>query len=334
MEISIGTPPQKLSAQADTGSDLVWAKCGPCASCTPQGSPSFDPTKSTSFSKLACSDPLCKALQSKGGSCSAGGTECDYKYLYGLSGDHYTQGYMRRETFTIGGDAVKGVGFGCTNMSDGNYGTGSGLVGLGRGLLSLVSQLGVGAFSYCLISDPSKASPLLFGSQATLTGAGVQSTPLLDSLNTVYPVNLKGISIGTATTPGVGSSARGLVFDSGTTLTYLAQPAYTAARKSILTQTSLRKVADRGRFEACFQAPEDGDISSAVPPMVLHFDGADMNLPVENYFQEVQTGVICWIVQHSPSVSIIGNIMQMNYHIRYDVENMVLSFQQANCDSL
>ncbi|XP_062197327.1 aspartic proteinase nepenthesin-1-like [Phragmites australis] len=332
MEFSIGTPPLKLWAAADTGSDLIWTKCGTCASCAPQGSPSYYPDKSSSFSKLPCSDSLCSALQSESFvTCSAGGTECDYRYLYGLSTNshHYTQGYMGSETFTLGSDVVPGVGFGCTTMSEGNYGTGSGLVGLGRGPLSLVSQLGVGAFSYCLTPD-AKASPLLFGSLATLTGTGVQSTPLLIGIDTFYVVNLQSISIGAATTAGTGNN--GIVFDSGTTLTFLADPAYSAAKTAILSQTALPRVANRGGYEACFQFSNGS--SMTLPPMVLNFDGADMNLPTENFFQEVEHGVLCWIVQKSSSMSIIGNIMQMNYHIRYDVENSVLSFQPANCDSL
>jgi hypothetical protein len=61
MELSIGTPPQKLMALADTGSNLIWAKCGRCKSCAPQGSPSYEPSKSSTFSKPPCSDrPLPK----------------------------------------------------------------------------------------------------------------------------------------------------------------------------------------------------------------------------------------------------------------------------------
>ncbi|CAD6257385.1 unnamed protein product [Miscanthus lutarioriparius] len=45
---SLGTPPQKLSALADTGS--IWAKCGACKPCVQEGSPSYYPNKSSSFS--------------------------------------------------------------------------------------------------------------------------------------------------------------------------------------------------------------------------------------------------------------------------------------------
>ncbi|KAL6868097.1 hypothetical protein ACP4OV_014942 [Aristida adscensionis] len=332
MEFSIGTPPTKLTALADTGSDLIWAKCGACASCAPPGSPSYYPNKSSTFSKLPCSDRLCAALRSQA-SCGGGGAECDYRYSYGLSADehHYTQGYLGNETFTLGGAAAPGVGFGCTTTSEGNYGTGSGLVGLGRGPLSLVSQLDVGAFSYCLTPDTSKASPLLFGSPATLAGAGVQSTPILGK-NTYYGVNMRSISIGSATTPGTG-----IIFDSGTTLTYLTEPAYSAAKAAITSQTAaLPRVAVQGGYEPCFQV-NGSTGAKAFPSMMLHFDGgADMELPLANYFfgEEGDDGVVCWVVQPSPSLSIIGNIMQMNYHIRHDFEKSVLSFQPANCDSV
>ncbi|CAL4984963.1 unnamed protein product [Urochloa decumbens] len=332
MEFSIGTPPLNLLAQADTGSDLVWVKCGGCASCSPQGSPSYYPDMSSSFSNLSCSDPLCVALQSAGNQCSHSGAECDYLYRYGSSTDahHYTQGFLGSETVTLGGDAVPGIGFGCTTMSEGGFGTGSGLVGLGRGQLSLVRQLQVGSFSYCLPSDPSKKSPLLFGSGA-LTGDGVQSTPLLQTRDTFYTVNLQGISIGSVTTAGTN-----IVFDSGTTLTLLADPVYTAAKNAILSQTALPQ-ADHSSdgYEACFVATEN-DISGAAPKMVLHFDGADMDLPVDNYFRDMGDGSMCWVVQSSPAggLSIVGNIMQMNYNIRHDIDNFVLSFQPANCDTV
>ncbi|CAO2141362.1 unnamed protein product [Urochloa humidicola] len=339
MEFSIGTPPQKLTALADTGSDLIWTKCGACASCAPQGSPSYNPDKSSSFSKLPCAARLCGALknESPATSCGTGGTECDYKYSYGLAEDphHYTQGYLGSETIALGGDTVPGIGFGCTNMSEGGFGTGSGLVGLGRGPLSLVSQLNAGAFSYCLTRDVSKGSPLLFGSMSDLAGAGVQTTPLLPS-HVFYAVNLKSISIGATRTPGTGNN--GIIFDSGTTLTYLSEPAYTAARTAVLAQTTALPRASSGTngFDTCFQIPDNGNSSVEVPTMVMHFDGgADMDLPPANYFAEVSQGVLCWIVQRSPSrTSIIGNIMQTNYHVRHDLDKSVLSFQPANCDSL
>ncbi|WP_411024255.1 hypothetical protein, partial [Salmonella sp. s58758] len=93
----------------------------------------------------------------------------------GLSGDHYTQGVLGTETFTFGGGYVaNNVGFGCSDTISGSqFGGTAGLVGLGRGTLSLVSQLGAGRFAYCLAAEPNVDSTILFGSLAVLdTSAG------------------------------------------------------------------------------------------------------------------------------------------------------------------
>lgn len=59
MEISLGSPAQKFSAIVDTGSDLVWVQCLPCKKCFSQDGPKFDPSKSSTYETVACSDPLC-----------------------------------------------------------------------------------------------------------------------------------------------------------------------------------------------------------------------------------------------------------------------------------
>ncbi|RCV37796.1 LOW QUALITY PROTEIN: hypothetical protein SETIT_8G090800v2 [Setaria italica] len=83
MTFSIGTLPQKLVALADTGSDLIWTKCGACLQCLPQGTPSYYPNKSSSFSKLPCSTLLCAVVASESlAVCGAGGAESYYRYSY------------------------------------------------------------------------------------------------------------------------------------------------------------------------------------------------------------------------------------------------------------
>ncbi|KAF0917805.1 hypothetical protein E2562_021477 [Oryza meyeriana var. granulata] len=63
MAFSIGTPAMKLWAEVDTGSDLIWTKCGACMRCSPQGSPSYYPTSSSSAVFVACEDLMCEKLQ-------------------------------------------------------------------------------------------------------------------------------------------------------------------------------------------------------------------------------------------------------------------------------
>lgn len=113
---------------------------------------------------------------------------------------------MGYETFTLqdtagGATAFTGVGFGCgTQQRSAVSGTYDGLLGLGGGPLSMVSQLGSyinGAFAYCLVgyyAATDETSPLLLGS---LGSASYIYTPLIaNDLNpTFYYVNLLGIAV-------------------------------------------------------------------------------------------------------------------------------------------
>ena len=66
--VGIGTPKRDLSLIFDTGSDLTWTQCEPCARyCYRQKDPIFDPSKSTSYSNITCTSPLCTQLSSATG---------------------------------------------------------------------------------------------------------------------------------------------------------------------------------------------------------------------------------------------------------------------------
>ncbi|XP_052163156.1 aspartic proteinase nepenthesin-1-like [Oryza glaberrima] len=139
MELAVGTPP--VTVQALFGiSDLCWVECTPCSGCNnaapPAGARLYDRVRTT------CSD-----------------TECGYRYVYGATDTdrNYVQGILGTETIEFGSNdaaTVHSFTFGCTNtvyrndLFDGN----TGVVGLGRSKLSLVGQLGLDRFSYCLAS--------------------------------------------------------------------------------------------------------------------------------------------------------------------------------------
>ena len=59
VDISFGSPPQKATAIVDTGSDLIWVQCLPCQSCYAAASAKFDPSRSSSYSTLACASAFC-----------------------------------------------------------------------------------------------------------------------------------------------------------------------------------------------------------------------------------------------------------------------------------
>ncbi|XP_027077707.1 aspartic proteinase nepenthesin-1-like [Coffea eugenioides] len=342
MQLSMGTPSTAYSAIMDTGSDLIWTQCKPCQQCFDQSTPIFDPRKSSSFSTLSCSSSLCEALPMS--SCGTDG--CEYLYTYG---DYSTtQGVMAAETFTFGEVSVPKVAFGCGEDNEGSgFGQGAGLVGLGRGPLSLVSQLDEPKFSYCLTSiDDSSTSTLLMGSLANANNSDTASrtTPLVvnPSQPSFYYLSLEGITVGGTRLPIKKSTfalnsdgSGGIIIDSGTTLTYLEKSAFDLVKKEFTSQMKLPvdKSGTSG-LDLCFTLPSDAsDIE--VPKLVFHFKGADVDLPGENYMiADSSVGLACLAMGSSSGMSIFGNVQQQNYLLLHDLQKETLSFIPTKCNQL
>ncbi|KAJ6315108.1 hypothetical protein OIU78_018571 [Salix suchowensis] len=341
MKLAIGTPPETYSAILDTGSDLIWTQCKPCTQCFDQSTPIFDPKKSSSFSKLPCSSQLCDALPQS--SCK---DSCEYLYTYGDYSS--TQGILASETLTFGKASVPNVAFGCGADNEGSgFSQGAGLVGLGRGPLSLVSQLKEPKFSYCLTSvDETKTSTLLMGSLASVnaSSSAIKTTPLIrnPSQPSFYYLSLEGISVGGTRLPIKKSTfslqddgSGGLIIDSGTTITYLEESAFNLVAKEFTSQIDL-PVDSSGStgLEVCFTLPS-GSTKMEVPKMVFHFDGADLELPAENYMiGDSSMRVACLAMGSSSGMSIFGNVQQQNMVVLHDLEKETLSFLPAQCDLL
>ncbi|XP_071683194.1 aspartyl protease 37-like [Lolium perenne] len=61
-DLSMGTSPQTLPVVMDITSELVWAQCVPCATCTrltPPGTPTFLPNNSDSVDRVHCASKTC-----------------------------------------------------------------------------------------------------------------------------------------------------------------------------------------------------------------------------------------------------------------------------------
>ncbi|CAN6248830.1 unnamed protein product [Urochloa humidicola] len=348
MDLAIGTPALSYAAIVDTGSDLVWTQCKPCQECFKQSTPVFDPSSSSTYAPVPCSSDLCSDLPTS--TCTAA-SRCGYTYTYGDASS--TQGVLATETFTLAKSKLPGVAFGCgdTNEGDG-FSQGAGLVGLGRGPLSLVSQLGLDKFSYCLTSldDSTGKSPLLLGSVADISEskatAPVQSTPLVKnpSQPSFYYVTLTGLTVGSThiTLPTSAFAIQddgtgGVIVDSGTSITYLDVVGYRALKKAFVAQMSL-PVADGSEtgLDLCFRAPAKGVDEVKVPKLVFHFEGgADLDLPAENYMVlDSGSGALCVTVGASRGLSIIGNFQQQNFQFVYDVAGDTLSFAPVQCAKL
>ncbi|KAJ4817962.1 Eukaryotic aspartyl protease family protein [Rhynchospora pubera] len=344
MDIAIGTPSVTFPAIIDTGSDLIWTQCKPCIWCFPQPTPIFNPSASSSYRRLPCTAKLCKSLPFY--NCIKNNTSC--QYMYGYGDGSYTIGNLSSETFTLGSKKAHKVAFGCGNKNSDGFDKSSGLVGLGRSKLSLVSQLKFKEFSYCFASlDETKQSPMFFGDLAYLnvsTATGpAQSTPLLkNKVSSFYYLSLLGITVGKTklNVPSTvfalqSNGSGGTIIDSGTAISYLEMTGYKAVRSAFISQMKLpvANSSDAG-FDLCFKAPSHVS-SFVVPKFIFHFEGADLDLPKSNYFlHEIENDLLCLTIMGSSGISIIGSMQQQNFKIIYDLKKNKLTFIPVQCDKL
>ncbi|MQM06167.1 hypothetical protein Taro_038985 [Colocasia esculenta] len=363
-DVFVGTPPRHFSVIMDTGSDLNWLQCQPCHACFEQHDPVYDPALSSSYRPIPCADARCHLVSSPEPPtpCNpSSGTPCPYFYWYGDKSN--TTGDLALETFTVNltgaGAAAQqhrmdGVIFGCGHWNRGLFKGAAGLLGLGRGPLSFSSQLrslngGGGVFSYCLVdrnSDLSVSSKLVLGEDPVL-----MAHPLLNftsfvagkdnPADTFYYVHVKGIMVGgrmldiPAQTWELSDGAGGTIVDSGTTLSYFAEPAYQAIREAVLKEVKAYPVVeDFPVLSPCYNVSGvEGPLE--LPGLAVVFgDGAVWHFPPKNCFIRLEPeDVVCLAVLGTPrsSLSILGNYQQQNFHVVYDAGRSRLGFAPARC---
>ncbi|XP_049413938.1 aspartyl protease family protein 2-like [Solanum stenotomum] len=359
MDVFVGTPPKHFSLILDTGSDLNWLQCVPCYDCFEQNGPHYDPKDSSSFRNISCHDPRCQFVTSPDPPqpCKSDNQTCPYYYWYGDSSN--TTGDFALETFTVnlttpsGSEfrKVEDVMFGCGHWNRGLFHGAAGLLGLGRGPLSFASQLQSlygHSFSYCLVdrnSNSSVSSKLIFGEDKDLLKhPQLNFTSLVggkdNPAETFYYVQIKSVIVGgevmnipketwNLSPEGVG----GTIIDSGTTLSYFAEPAYEIIKEAFAKKVkSYPIVHDFPILNPCYNV--SGVKNMEFPSFGIVFgDGAVWNFPVENYFIKLEADIVCLAILGTPrsALSIIGNYQQQNFHILYDTKRSRLGYAPTRC---
>ena len=363
MDVFVGTPPKHFSLILDTGSDLNWIQCVPCIACFEQSGPYYDPKDSSSFRNISCGDPRCQLVSSPDPPrpCKGENQSCPYFYWYGDGSN--TTGDFALETFTVnlttpsGGAELKrveNVMFGCGHWNRGLFHGAAGLLGLGRGPLSFASQMQSfygHSFSYCLVdrnSNASVSSKLIFGEDKELL-----SHPNLnftsfggakeDSVDTFYYVQIKSVmvdgevlKIPEETWHLSAEGAGGTIIDSGTTLTYFAEPAYEIIREAFVKKIKGYTVVEGlPPLNPCYNV--SGIDKMELPDFgILFADGAEWNFPVENYFIQIDSDIVCLAILGTSrsALSIIGNYQQQNFHILYDMKKSRLGYAPMKCSDV
>ncbi|CAL9181552.1 unnamed protein product [Musa hybrid cultivar] len=224
--VGYGTPSREQTVIMDTGSDLSWIQCKPCNKCYRQQEPIFDPSQSSSYAVIPCNSSDCTQLPR---SCSS---SCAYGITYGDGST--TSGVYSYDRLTLSpNDVIEDFLFGCGTDNEGLFQDTAGLVGLGRGKRSLVSQTSQvyhSVFSYCLPSTPSSTGFLKLGEPGGASNTVYTRMQTISKYRNHYFVDLIGISVDgkqLALSPSVFRSG-GTFLDSGTTFTYLPPSAYEA----------------------------------------------------------------------------------------------------------
>lgn len=368
MDVFIGTPPKHFSLILDTGSDLNWIQCVPCHDCFEQNGPFYDPKDSISFRNISCHDPRCHLVSSPDPPqpCKSENQTCPYYYWYGDSSN--TTGDFAIETFTVNlttpsGKSefkkVENVMFGCGHWNRGLFHGAAGLLGLGRGPLSFSSQLQSlygHSFSYCLVdrdSNTSVSSKLIFGEDKDLLNhPQLNFTKLVSGkdspVDTFYYVQIKSIVVGgevldipeetwnmSATAEEGGGG--GTIVDSGTTLSYFADPAYKIIKDAFVRKVKNYPVVDDFPILVpCYNV--SGVEKLDLPSFGIGFaDGAVWNFPIENYFIKIDPDeVVCLAILGTPrsALTIIGNYQQQNFHMLYDTRQSRLGYAPRKCSDI
>lgn len=338
LRVKLGTPGQLMFMVMDTSSDNAWVPCSGCTGCS---STVYRPTNSTSYHALDCSMSLCS--QVRGQACSASVGSCVFNQTYG--GDSSFSAALVQDALRLGLDVLPNYAFGCISATSGRSIPPQGLMGLGRGPLSLFSQSGSlyqGTFSYCLPSFKS----YYFSGSLRLGPVGqpknIKTTPLLQNPHrpSLYFVNLTGISVGRKVVPVPPellsfnpNTGAGTIIDSGTVITRFVPPVYMALRdefRSWLKGT----ISPLGAFDTCF----DTTMNPAPPTVTLHFTGMDLTLPVENtLIHSSATSLACLAMAAAPNnvnsvLNVIANLQQQNHRILFDLVNSRVGIARELCN--
>ena len=264
------------------------------------------------------------------------------------------QGFFANESVTVRSRRgrkmrLHDVLIGCSESFQGqSFQAADGVMGLGYSKFSFAIKAAEkfgGKFSYCLVdhlSHKNVSNYLTFGSSRSkeaLSNNMTYTELVLGMASTFYAVNVMGISIGSEMlripfevwdVKGAG----GTILDSGSSLTFLTEPAYqpvmAALRVSLL---KFRKVEmEIGPLEYCFNST--GFEENLVPRLAFHFvDGAKFEPPVKSYVISAADGVRClgFVSVAWPGTSVIGNIMQQNHLWEFDLHRNKLGFAPSTC---
>ncbi|KAL6906164.1 hypothetical protein ACP4OV_003765 [Aristida adscensionis] len=352
--MSIGSPARPYFLDVDTGSDLTWLQCdAPCVSCSKVPHPLYRPTKNK---LVPCVDQLCASLHGglKGKHrCDSPQQQCDYEIRYADQGSSI--GVLVNDSFALrlaNASVVRpNLAFGCGY--DQQVGSSSevsptdGVLGLGSGSISLLSQLkkhGItkNVVGHCLSSRG--GGFLFFGDDLVPYSRAAWAPMARSAFRNYYSPGSASLYFGGRS---LGVRPMEVVFDSGSSFTYFAAQPYQAlvsALKGGLSK-NLKEVSDPS-LPLCWKGKKPFksvlDVKKEFRPLVLSFSNgktALMEIPPENYLIVTKYGNACLGILNGSEVglkdlNILGDITMQDQMVIYDNERGQIGWIRAPCDRI
>ncbi|KAG2537953.1 aspartyl protease family protein 1-like isoform X2 [Panicum virgatum] len=337
--VTVGTPGQTFMVALDTGSDLFWLPCQ-CDSCTPpataaSGSASFyNPGMSSTSKVIPCSSNFCD-LQKE---CSTT-SQCPYKMVY-VSAGTSSSGFLVEDVLYLSTEnshphILKAqIMLGCGQTQTGSFldaAAPNGLFGLGidkASVPSILAQKGLipNSFSMCFGRDG--IGRINFGDQGS---SDQQETPLdINQRHPTYTISITGIAIENKLTDLEFST----IFDTGTSFTYLADPAYTYITQTFHAQVQANRHAADSRipFEYCYDL-SSGEARIPTPDIILRTVSGSL-FPVIDPGQVISIQeheyVYCLAIVKSMKLNIIGQNFMTGLRVVFDRERRILGWKKFN----
>ncbi|ONK73625.1 uncharacterized protein A4U43_C04F33570 [Asparagus officinalis] len=342
--VALGTPNVTFMVALDTGSDLFWVPCD-CVSCAPtsSGTNGFDfdfsiysPNMSSTSQGIPCSSNLCERHR-----CSKDSSQCTYNVEY-VSDDTSSTGVLIKDllyltTEDTSSKVVKTpIVFGCGMIQTGSFldaAAPNGLFGLGMDKLSVPSTLsssGITSNSFSMCFGRDGLGRINFGDNGS---SDQEETPInTRNLHPTYNISLTGIGVRNISME-VGFSA---LVDSGTSFTYLADPAYSSLAKSFNSQVHDKPfTADSDiPFEYCYQISSNESMVQ-LPDISFtakggsHFPINDPIVLISN--EKKRQFIYCLAVIKSTQLNIIGQNFLTGLRVVFDRDRMIVGWKKFDC---
>ncbi|XP_042054082.1 aspartyl protease family protein 1-like [Salvia splendens] len=343
--VSVGTPAVSFLVALDTGSDLFWLPCD-CTDCVRSLNSTsgksvelniYSPNVSSTSSPIPCNSTMCGRRRA----CALRRNACAYQEVY-LSSNTSSTGILVDDVLHLGTNenpqkpVSAPITLGCGIIQTGDFLDGAainGLFGLGLDNISVPSilankGLAANSFSMCF-GGRDGVGRISFGDKGT---PDQKTTPINvdESSHPSYNVTVTNLVVG-------GNSSKidfSAIFDSGTSFTYLNDPAYSVIAEGFDSQVTEPRYQPERKliFDHCYSLSATQD-SYYAPDLNMTFKGGAL------FYVNMPTVVIprqggyafCLAIVKSEDINIIGQNFMTGYNIVFDREEMVLGWSESNC---